>query len=78
MAPENNTAETSTVTIIPALLTMALVRKHFVPIAERTLHRWVSSGQFPRPEIAIGGKVRYWKRETVENWIDARAQETDR
>jgi predicted DNA-binding transcriptional regulator AlpA len=58
----------------PALLTMALIRRHFVPAGSRTLHRWISSGAFPRPDIAIGGKVRYWKRETVEAWINAQAQ----
>ena len=59
---------------IPSLLTKALIRKHFVPIADRTLARWVSSGVFPRPDIAIGGKVRYWKRDTVEAWIDAHSE----
>lgn len=58
---------------IPALLTKALIRKHYVPAGERTLDRWISSGQFPRPDISIGGKVRYWKRETVEAWIEAQA-----
>jgi predicted DNA-binding transcriptional regulator AlpA len=60
---------------LPALLTLALIRKHFVPAGERTLHRWISSGQFPRPDIAIGGKVRYWRIETVRAWIEARASD---
>lgn len=59
---------------IPALLTKALIRKHYVPAGERTLDRWVSSGTFPRPDIAIGGKVRYWRRETVEAWILAQSE----
>ena len=59
---------------IPALLTKALIRRHYVPAGERTLDRWISSGQFPRPDIAIGGKVRYWKRETVEAWIEQNAR----
>mgnify|MGYP005850058823 CR=1 FL=1 len=59
---------------IPALLTKALIRKYYLPAGERTLDRWVSSGTFPRPDISIGGKVRYWKRETVEAWIDAQAR----
>ncbi len=58
----------------PALLTLALVRRHYVPAGERTLHRWISAGTFPRADIALGGKVRYWKRETVEAWIDAQSQ----
>jgi predicted DNA-binding transcriptional regulator AlpA len=59
---------------VPVLLTKALIRKHYIPAGERTLDRWISSGQFPRADIAIGGKVRYWKRETVEAWINAQAQ----
>ena len=58
----------------PALLTLALIRQHYVPAGERTLHRWVSSGAFPRPDISIGGKVRYWKRQTVETWILTQAE----
>lgn len=68
---------TETATAIPALLTKALIRKHYVPLGERTLNRWISCGQFPRPDICIGGKVRYWKRETVEAWIAAQAQGGD-
>lgn len=66
------TPESST---IPALLTKQLIRRHYLPAAERTLNRWVSSGLFPRPDIALGGKVRYWKRETVEAWIATQSEE---
>ena len=58
---------------VPALLTKALIRKHYVPAGERTSDRWISSGRFPRPDIAIGGKVRFWKRDTIEAWIDQAA-----
>ena len=63
---------------IPALLTKALIRKHYVPAGKRTLDRWVSSGIFPKPDISIGGKVRYWRRESVEAWILAQAQEVQK
>jgi len=59
---------------IPQLLTKLLIRKHYLPAGQRTLDRWISAGQFPRPDISIGGKVRYWRRETVEQWIEAQAQ----
>ncbi len=59
---------------IPALLTKNLVRKHYLPIGERTLDRWVSAGQFPRPDLALGGKARFWRKETVEQWINAQAE----
>ena len=58
---------------IPALLTLALIRQHFVPAGERALHRWISSGQFPRPDIALGRKVRYRRRESIEKWIAEKA-----
>jgi len=59
---------------IPALLTKRLIRQHYLPAGQRTLDRWISAGTFPRPDITIGGKVRYWKRETVEGWIEAQAE----
>jgi predicted DNA-binding transcriptional regulator AlpA len=62
----------------PALLTLAMVRRYYVPAGERTLHRWISSGQFPRPDISIGGKVRYWRRDTIEAWIEAQAKAVTR
>jgi predicted DNA-binding transcriptional regulator AlpA len=62
----------------PALLTLALVRRHYLPMGERTLHRWISSGAFPKPDISIGGKVRYWKRETVENWIESQSEGSEK
>ena len=62
----------------PALLTLALIRQHYVPAGERTLHRWISSGQFPRADIALGAKTRYWRRETIEAWIAAQAEGTVR
>jgi predicted DNA-binding transcriptional regulator AlpA len=69
-----NIADVAPTEAPPGLLTLALIRKHYVPAGERTLHRWMSSGQFPKPDIAIGGKVRYWKRATVEAWIKAQAE----
>jgi len=53
----------------PALLTLALVRRYYFPIGERTLFRLISSGRFPMADIRMGGKIRLWKRETVEAWI---------
>jgi predicted DNA-binding transcriptional regulator AlpA len=61
--------------LIPALLTQQLVRKHFLPLAERTFWRWVSAGQFPKPDLSMGGKARFWRRESVEQWIADRAAE---
>jgi predicted DNA-binding transcriptional regulator AlpA len=60
--------------IVPALLTKTMIRKLFIPAGKRTLDKWISSGVFPRPDIAIGGKVRYWRRETVDAWIETQSQ----
>lgn len=59
---------------LPALLDAATIRKQIIRIGQRTFWRWVASGTFPRPDISIGGKVRLWKRETVETWIDETAR----
>jgi len=55
--------------IPPALLTLAMIRRYYLPIASRTLFRLISSGRFPKADIGIGGKIRLWKRATVEAWI---------
>jgi predicted DNA-binding transcriptional regulator AlpA len=60
-----------TTEVPPALLTLAMVRRYYVPVASRTLFRLISAGQFPKADIGIGGKLRLWKRETVEAWIAA-------
>jgi len=57
----------------PALLTLAMIRRYYLPIASRTLFRLISSGRFPKADIGIGGKLRSWKRETVEAWITSNA-----
>ena len=67
--PKRGCVMTPDDTPAPALLTLKLIRQHYVPIAERTFWKWVSTGQFPRPDISIGTKIRYWKRETIEEWI---------
>lgn len=59
---------------LPALLTLAIIHEHLVPVGTRTLFRWISAGKFPKPDIALGGKVRFWKRETVEAWIDQQTE----
>ena len=59
--------------IPPALLTLAMIRRYYLPIASRTLFRLISSGRFPKADIGIGGKLRLWKRETVEAWIASNA-----
>lgn len=69
-------------TILPdastALLTLAQIRKHYVPLGARTLFRLISAGKFPKADIAVGGKLRLWKRETVEEWINTRAGRADK
>jgi excisionase family DNA binding protein len=57
-----------------ALLTLAMIRAEYLPVAARTIFRMISSGQFPKADIGIGGKMRLWKRETVEAWIAASAR----
>lgn len=58
---------------LPALLTKSLILSHFIPVGVRTLDRWIAAKEFPAAEIAKGAKLRFWRRETVENWIEANA-----
>lgn len=60
---------------LPALLTKAMILKFYIPAGERTLDRWISAGTFPKADISIGGKTRYWRRETVEAWIETQANQ---
>lgn len=55
----------------PALLTLALIRRFFLPLGERTIFRMISAGKFPKADLSMGSKLRMWKRETVEAWIEA-------
>jgi predicted DNA-binding transcriptional regulator AlpA len=57
----------------PVLLTLALIRQHYFPVGERTIFRLIASGVFPKADIRMGGKLRLWKRETVEAWITKRS-----
>lgn len=65
----------STVNYPPALLTAELIRRHYLPISRRAFFSWVSSGRLPKADVSIGGKVRLWKRETIESWIESHASE---
>ena len=58
---------------IPALLTLELIRRLFLPLSRRHLQRMLSAGEFPRADVAMGQRIRLWRRETVEQWIDDNA-----
>ena len=60
---------------LPAMLTIALIRKHYLPLGGRTLRRWISAGAFPKADLAQGAKIRLWRKETVEVWLAEHAGE---
>ena len=60
--------------IRPALLTQAMIRRYYLPIGSRTLCRLISTGRFPKADIGIGGKLRLWKRDSIEAWIASNAE----
>jgi predicted DNA-binding transcriptional regulator AlpA len=43
-------------------------------VGQRTLWRWIAAGTFPAPDLAIGAKIRRWRRETVLGWIRTNAE----
>jgi len=57
----------------PALLRAAEVA-NYLNIGARTLWRWTSAGRFPRPDLREGRVVR-WRRQTVEDWLDAHREQ---
>jgi predicted DNA-binding transcriptional regulator AlpA len=61
-----------TTTEQPVLLKPATVARR-LEIGQRTLWRWVSTGQFPQPDFRMGSKVVRWKAETLEAWIEKSA-----
>jgi predicted DNA-binding transcriptional regulator AlpA len=63
---------------LPELLTKPMILKQFLPCGHRTLFRWMASGVFPKPDISIGGKVRYWRKSTILAWIDSMSEATRR
>jgi predicted DNA-binding transcriptional regulator AlpA len=63
---------------LPELLTKPMILKQFLPCGQRTLWRWMASGVFPKPDISIGGKVRYWRKSTILAWIDSMSEATRR
>ena len=63
---------------LPALLTMALIRRNNLPLGGRTLRRWISAGAFPKAGLVQGAKARLWCRETVEAWLAENAGEVAR
>jgi predicted DNA-binding transcriptional regulator AlpA len=43
-------------------------------ISQRTLRTWISTRKFPKPDLVMGEKLKFWRIETVEAWIEARAR----
>lgn len=59
---------------MPAMLNLAMIRKEYFPLGERTIFRLISSGQFPKADVQIGAKIRLWRRETIEGWISSNSR----
>ena len=57
--------------VIPQLLTLAHIRRYFVPLSPSTLYEMISKGTFPAATVRIGQKIRLWHREDVETWINS-------
>jgi len=43
----------NTYPIPPELLTLAIIRKHYLPLGSRTLFRMIATGTFPKADISI-------------------------
>lgn len=62
-------------TIEPVALGDELVRRKEIAaalrISNRTLSRWISTGEFPRPDLRLGERYLRWRAATLRNWISA-------
>ena len=71
--PTDDAQPTSDADPCMRLLTLPMIRRGYVPLGERTIQRYISAGLFPPADIAIGGKTRLWRRQTVLDWIEEQA-----
>jgi predicted DNA-binding transcriptional regulator AlpA len=39
-------------------------------VSSRTIDRWISSGEFPAPDVSLHGRP-VWRRETLLKWMGA-------
>ena len=46
-------------------------------ISKSTLWRWIGEGNFPRP-IKLGNKAVGWDQETIQEWINDKAERGDK
>lgn len=44
-------------------------------VTRRILRRAVQSGRFPAPDVQLTPKFTFWRRERVEQWLNARPSE---
>lgn len=57
----------------PLMLSRSAVRAHVGGISDTVFSRWLSSGEFPQPDIIISRKIQLWRRETLLVWIDSKS-----
>jgi predicted DNA-binding transcriptional regulator AlpA len=42
-------------------------------VSKRTLQQWVAAEKFPPADLRMGAKLVFWRRETVDAWLDEKA-----
>ncbi|HEX8323845.1 MAG TPA: AlpA family phage regulatory protein [Tepidisphaeraceae bacterium] len=57
--------------LIPRLLTVDMILKHYIPVVRSTLFEMISKGTFPAATKQFGRKQRYWFKEDIEAWISS-------
>jgi len=61
---------TNDISDLPVYLTLKQFREKVFPIADRTVWRMISTGDFPRPAARVGKKTAVWKTEELLAWIE--------
>lgn len=49
---------------------LAMLKKANVGVSRGTFDRWVSTGEFPKPNLHIG-KIRKWTERRVKEWLQS-------
>ena len=67
-------ATTPTPTAPERLLMRAKEVATALSISERTLRTWIATEFFPDADLVHGGKLKFWKRQTVLDWINRKTR----
>lgn len=57
---------------LPELCGTKVIQQHVLggEVSDRTLRKLIACGRFPKPDVRLSAKLRFWRRDTVLSWIE--------